>query len=403
MTFKSRISLVLSMWVLFPVVAMAGELAEKERDPAEPLPNRVQLVHAGSLVGWNHSSTPASGWTVEGTKLTAGKGSTPLVAGWTFEDFALEFLFSAAKDAALQLTLLDVPQGDGLRLVLKQGEGCGQIFDGGKLLAKGQTLKGTNGLTHRVKVDRSGQQLTLSINGELVSSAKIDAERRFGLSLEAKHGNVSVDKLAATLPLGESIFNGKDLAGWWSQRKQDAWTAEDGHLVASGKGGNYLRSEKLYGNYTLAFEYKMKKGGNSGVGIRTPREGWPSRQGMELQILDRDGQSKGSQMSIYQHFPPLARPDKSEAWNHVVIQASGRMITAWVNGQLAQHANTATNKKLAAAPLEGWVGFQDHGASIQIRHIYLAAAPAGSGLGQWYAGLASPNDPRSAKPRPPAP
>ena len=85
------------------------------------------------------------------------------------------------------------------------------------------------------------------------------------------------------------------------------------------------------------------------------------------------------------------------------------MITAWVNGAIAQHRNTAEHDGLIKRPLRGWVGFQDHGALTQIKDVRLAPLSDGLGLKTWYGrrytqalGRAA-DDPRRARPRPPAP
>ena len=51
-------------------------------------------------------------------------------------------------------------------------------------------------------------------------------------------------------------------------------------------------------------------GGNSGIGIRTPRLGWPSGDGMEMQIWDKPHywpMEKQQTMAIYSNVPPLVR------------------------------------------------------------------------------------------------
>jgi hypothetical protein len=88
-------------------------------------------------------------------------------------------------------------------------------------------------------------------------------------------------------------------------------------------------------------------------------------------------------MSVYKYLPPLERPDVSEAWNHVVIKCDGPMVTAWVNGQISQHANLAGHPQLAKKPLSGWVGFQNHGSTIRIKNVQLLEAPEGAGLAAW--------------------
>lgn len=369
----------------------------QEKPPADngdAQPQAVQLVRPGALTGWEHGPKAPTGWKVDGQTLAGSEGGPPLVSGWTFGDFTLRFDWRAKDKGELQVRLLDVPEGGSLNITLSDDDKCGEVSRDGKVLAKGQHLKKRkeNDARRQVEIVRAGEKLRLNLDREVVTEFKIpgDGQRRFGLGFHVPRGEASLENLAVTEPLGGPIFNGEDLTGWWSQRKKDSWFAEDGMLATKGKGGNYLRSEKLYGNYTFSFQYKIKPGGNSGVGIRTPREGWPSRDGMELQILDRPGKSGGSQMSIYKYFPPLERPDNSGEWNRVVIKADGRMITVWVNGQIAQHANTATHDKLADRPLEGWVGFQDHGAKIRIRDVHLLEAPAGLGLAAWYPEPAPP-------------
>ena len=145
--------------------------------------------------------------------------------------------------------------------------------------------------------------------------------------------------------MGQPIFNGRDLAGWWTPGNLASWPVIDGNLVCINQKGDYLRTEKEYGNFVLSFEYKMAKRGNSGVGIRTPRDGWPSAEGMELQIQDDPldtPMERHLMMSIYGRVEPLARADKSEQWNHVVIKAEGRMISAWV--QWRTDVNNTTHR-----------------------------------------------------------
>ena len=96
----------------------------------------------------------------------------------------------------------------------------------------------------------------------------------------------------------------------------------------------------------LSLEYLASPHCNSGIGIRTARNGWPSGDGFELQILDAPGLVNDSTMAIYRNVEPLARADRSQEWNRVVIKADGPMISAWVNGQLVQQANTARHPEL---------------------------------------------------------
>ena len=116
---------------------------------------------------------------------------------------------------------------------------------------------------------------------------------------------------------------------------------------------HYLRPDKEYANFTLSLRYMMDRGGNSGIAIRTHKDGWPSGDGMELQLLDRPGLVKDSTMAIYGNLPPLDRADRSEQWNEAVVKADGRMVTCWVNGELVQQINTALTARGKASASQG--------------------------------------------------
>jgi hypothetical protein len=368
----------------------AAEHADVELDSSPSL-RRLQLVRPDSLAGWDHSAEVPKGWTADGTQLMGGIGSTPLVSGWSCGDFVLDFSWRDKGEGVLEVQLLDVPEGPDLKIALASGDHCGAISEGDKVLAPGGELKITGELPRWCRVTRAGETLRVWIYSEqmnepgLTSQAKIAADRRFALALHVPQGAVAINSLTLVQPLGESLFNGKDLTNWRTHRKQDVWAVDGGELVTTKNGGEYLRSEKEYSNFTLSFDYKMDRSGNSGVGLRTPREGWPSGDGFELQLYDRPGKDASSQMSVYKYLPPLERPDISDAWNRVVIKCDGPMITAWVNGQIAQHANLARHPQLAKKPLSGWVGFQNHGSMIRIKNVHLLEAPQGMGLAAWTA------------------
>jgi hypothetical protein len=82
------------------------------------------------------------------------------------------------------------------------------------------------------------------------------------------------------------LFNGQDLSGWTGDTQ--GYAAENGILVCR-KGGKNLYSEKPYSDFAFEFEFRLEESGNNGIGIRVPLNGHPSRDGMEIQILDHDG------------------------------------------------------------------------------------------------------------------
>ncbi len=91
------------------------------------------------------------------------------------------------------------------------------------------------------------------------------------------------------------LFNGKNLKGWKGDTTN--YVAEDGILICR-KGGKLLVTEKEYSDFAFTFEFKLEESGNNGVGIRVPEGGYPSRDGMEIQILDHNGKAYQTEAEI---------------------------------------------------------------------------------------------------------
>src|SRR5262245_30011811 len=189
--------------------------------------------------------------------------------------------------------------------------------------------------------------------------------------------------LAAQPPAGfTSLFNGKDLTGWKSTGKMDVWGADNGVIYVSGSGGGWLLTEKEFANFELRLEYKMPKHGNSGVALRTPRQGDPAYVGMEIQLID-DVNWKGLQNwqntgAIYNVVAPKTIKNKEIGeWNSMRIVADGRNIRVENNGALLVDANLDDYVKEHAKKHpgilreKGHVGFQSHDGRVEFRNIYL--------------------------------
>lgn len=347
----------------------------------------VKLMRPDSLAGWNYGQQPPSGWKISEGRLEGTPGSTPLLSGFTAGDCELQLKWSVKPGAAWKITMPEVPAGPGLELILREGEGCGELKDAQKVLAAGSRVDPLEAGMHTAAIRRSGGKLSVTVDDRLLGEVDVAPQRRFGLGLAVLGGEAAMADLRGAEPAGETISGGKDLSGWWTPGSMDAWAAEEGDLVLARPGnGNYLRTEKEFGNFTLTFAYQMAKGGNSGVGIRTPRAGWPSGDGMEVQFWDRpysEALDKHQTMAIYGNVRPFARADQSEQWNYSVVKADGPMISAWVNGELVQQVNTLWHPELKHRHAQGWIGFQDHGAKIRIRDLRVLEAAPGQGLQAW--------------------
>lgn len=349
-------------------------------------PPGVLLFRPDSLIGWDYAAGTegAAGWMISEGRLRGQAPEEPLVSGFSFGQVELRFAWSVSKGGAVELRLLSVPDGEPITLLLCEGDGCGRIARGDGELVAGRRLDSSSG-EHTAVVRRGAGKLALEIDGQGWTEVELPDQPRVALGLGVPRGEATLGDLRAVEPPGEPLFNGKDFAGWTTPGNIKKWTYEDDGTVRMEGAGNYLRSEKLYGNFTLSLEFKMKKGGNSGLGLRTPPGGWPSSDGMELQWYDRASASPGvhDNLAIYGNVEPLEFNLRSEQWNHLVVKADGWMISAWLNGVLVQHYNTFDHPELRHRNLKGWIGFQDHGAWIRLRNARILEAPEGEGLAAW--------------------
>jgi len=351
---------------------------------AEPF--GVKLLRPDSLEGWTYGEVPPAGWTIADGRLSGTPQATPLLSGFSFGDFELRLNWSVASGGEWRILLPEVPNGKGLEVILREGGRCGQVCDGVKTVAEGQRVAPIEGKMHTAAIRRNGTELTVTVDDQPLAEIGLARARRFGLGLAVAGGQATLADLRVQEPAGTSMFNGKTFAGWWTPGKMDAWRMENGSVVLTKECGDYLRSEKEYGNFTLSFEYKMGKSGNSGAGIRTPRKGWPSGDGMELQLWHTPHDTKLDKhqtLALYGNVPPIARADLPDQWNRVVIKADGWMISAWMNGELVQQYNTLHHPELKHRHLVGWIGLQDHQARIEYRNVKVLEAPPGTGLDAW--------------------
>ena len=185
-----------------------------------------------------------------------------------------------------------------------------------------------------------------------------------------------------------SLFNGKDLAGWTGGAK--GYVIRDGLLIvdpaqAAGSLGN-LYTEQEYGDFVFRFEFRLTPGANNGVGIRVPKGGHASYDGMEIQILDHDSPRYRGWLHDYQHHGSIygVVPAKTGhvkpvgEWNCEEITAQGKQITVKLNGativdadiQKASTPKTLDGQKHPGLQrTSGTIGFCGHGDYLELRNI----------------------------------
>lgn len=179
-----------------------------------------------------------------------------------------------------------------------------------------------------------------------------------------------------------TLFDGKTLSGWTPVAgKAGNWEVKDGVLITKGEGGGWLSTDAMYSDFVFKLEYRYKKGGNSGVFIRSPRTGDPAYTGMEIQILD-DDDAQYKDLKAYQYMGSVygvsaakrggsLGPDK---WQEMEIRAEGSKIKVTLNGKPVTEADLQEHKDAEAQHpgilrKEGYIGLQSHSEPVEFRNI----------------------------------
>ena len=197
--------------------------------------------------------------------------------------------------------------------------------------------------------------------------------------------NVFIREIPRTRQVsGETVplFNGKDLTGWdVVEGKNGSWGVQDGILFTTGEGGGWLSTVKEYDNFQLDLDFKVVKGGNSGVFLRSPHKGDPAYVGMEIQVLDdyaaeyatlKPWQYTGS---VYGVQAPSSRATKQAGeWQHMQITAQGTHVKVVLNGtttidtDLLQHLEQEKEHP-GLKRRHGFIGLQNHSTRVEYRNI----------------------------------
>jgi hypothetical protein len=163
-----------------------------------------------------------------------------------------------------------------------------------------------------------------------------------------------------------ALFTGKDFTGWKMSEKNAAhWKIVDGVIVYDGKGGS-LPTEKDYGDFELHVDWKIEKGGDSGIYLR----GRP-----QVQIWQRPEGSGGLWNNKRTHVgeKPLVPADNPIGqWNSFRIRLVGDKVTVHLNGKLVvDDAPMETLKQGDKILEQGPILLQHHGNPLQFRNVFI--------------------------------
>jgi hypothetical protein len=206
------------------------------------------------------------------------------------------------------------------------------------------------------------------------------------------------NQASADDPKFVSLFNGTDLSGWVPCNIDDGtFFVRDGLLITTGEPIGTLRTDRMYENFIIEFQWRhMKSGGNSGLFIWAdgfPAVGSPFSTGIEIQILDPGFNIPGKNQWYSTHgdifavngaeltvagrispngkrsFPSEERTKPSPQWNHYRVVANDGDISLAVNGKVVTIAKNAS-------PRKGYLMLESEGSECQFRDLRIAELPS---------------------------
>jgi hypothetical protein len=188
------------------------------------------------------------------------------------------------------------------------------------------------------------------------------------------------------------LFDGKTLSDWRGYKSADlpaGWRVADG-IVVKDSGADDIVTRDTFANFELKIDWKLAKGGNSGIFYRGTEEYdhiyWSAP---EYQLLDDknapDGTSRltsaGADYALYPSPAGIEHPYGQ--WNTALIIVRGNHVEHWMNGKKllsytlgsADWAAKVKKSKFGAWPnygkaAAGLIGVQgDHNGRLELRNI----------------------------------
>lgn len=195
------------------------------------------------------------------------------------------------------------------------------------------------------------------------------------------------------------LFDGKTFQGWTmlnGKPVKDGWEIVDGaiHLKESDRSTGHIVTDRDIGDFDLSFEWKISRGGNSGLKYRV-REYGGRTLGLEYQIIDdslhRDALTPNHRTgALYDLYETLElkfiNPPGEFNLTRIVVRCN--RVQHWLNGRLILSATIGSpewkarlaKSKFANVPdfslnVAGKLMLTDHGDEVWYRNFQIYEFP----------------------------
>lgn len=217
-----------------------------------------------------------------------------------------------------------------------------------------------------------------------------------------KHNTLSEQERAEGWEL---LFDGKTLNGWRDYNGialTGPWEVVDGTIQADGRGSDangYIVTDKIYENFELSWDWKISKGGNSGLlyhVVERQQYSVPYITGPEYQLIDdknfdgklEDWQRCGVDYAMYLPNFNTLKVNPAGEWNNSKIIFDNGHVSYFMNGEKTIEFEAWSddwyarkkNGKWKDAPeyglaRKGLICLQDHGYPAWFRNIKIKELP----------------------------
>jgi hypothetical protein len=186
------------------------------------------------------------------------------------------------------------------------------------------------------------------------------------------------------------LFDGKSTEGWTNYKKDSVspgWQVKNGELTRADKNAGDIVTKEKFTAFELSLDYKISKGGTSGLMFHVTEEGGtPWQTGPEIQIQDnKDGHDPQKAGWLYQLYKPAEGVDATKPageWNTLRVLISPEKSSVWMNGtkyydfvkgskEWDEKVAASKFKSMAAfgKPTSGMISLQDHGNEVAFRNV----------------------------------
>jgi len=150
----------------------------------------------------------------------------------------------------------------------------------------------------------------------------------------------------------------------WEWHGDARWKVENGLLKSDGGANGWLGTTSSFGDYELTLDFRTAADGNSGVFLRSARQGEPHKTGYELQIYNRQPEGYNTGSLVYY---AKAQPAQfiGGQWNTYHVRAVGSRFVVKLNNREVLDVNDSSHPA-------GVIGLQyNENKPVEFRNIKL--------------------------------